>query len=152
MPNYRVDVRLSLVVSKAISNSGRMKLGDGPFESVAAVLVVAEHVKAGEAGAEQHVSPGMSGPGCGANRVLEAVAHRVGDAARPESRRTHRTGFADEKGVRHARGDSADEGPQAAPLRLAPGDQPRGGRQAGERRLHSEKIGGLGVVPVCPPV
>src|ERR1017187_1203494 len=55
--NYRVAHRLSFVVSKAISNSGRMKLGYGPFEAVAPVLVAAEHVKAREARAEQHVSP-----------------------------------------------------------------------------------------------
>jgi hypothetical protein len=114
--NYRVAHRLSFVVSKAISNSGRMKLGYGPFEAVAPVLVAAEHVKAREARAEQHVSPRLGGRGSAANRFVERVAHRVGDAARLECRGKRRAGLADEQGVRNPRSDPSGEASQVAPF------------------------------------
>src|SRR5580698_6615553 len=105
----RTGVRLSVVAAKAISNSGRMKLRDRPLKAIASVLVVAEHVEAGETRTEQHVPAGRRGSGGGPDGIVQIQTDRMGNAHRLKCVPKRRSSFADEDSVADARGDPARE-------------------------------------------
>src|ERR1700690_128454 len=140
---HRANVRLSFAVSKAMSNSGRAQLGYGLLEAVTAVLVVAEHVKAREARAENDIAPGGRGTRRQANRLVDARALRMGNPALLEGRREGRAGLPDEDRVGDARGYPAHKPREVPALGPAARDQHDRGPEAGKRGLDGGEIGGL---------
>jgi len=107
------------------------------------VFVTAEHVEAGEAGAEQNMVAGGGVPGGGAGRFLEGGAHRMGHAVRGTGGGQRRAGIADQKRLFHPGGDAAHEGGEVPTLGLAAGNEEHGRGEPRQRRLDRVEIGGL---------